>query len=70
VAPPAGANVFTVPPGLSPSGLFDSPGLIFSPAMVRTPFRNTFFLFFFAAKVVLLALVSSLSDQFNFDLLS
>uniref|UniRef100_A0ACD5Y8R6 Uncharacterized protein n=1 Tax=Avena sativa TaxID=4498 RepID=A0ACD5Y8R6_AVESA len=33
VAPPAGANVFTVPPGLSPSGLFDSPGLIFSPAM-------------------------------------
>ncbi|XP_051185401.1 probable WRKY transcription factor 3 [Lolium perenne] len=33
VAPPPGANVFTVPPGLSPSGLFDSPGLIFSPAM-------------------------------------
>jgi hypothetical protein len=39
VAPPAsasaGASVFTVPPGLSPSGLFDSPGLLFSPAMVR-----------------------------------
>ncbi|XP_020168255.1 probable WRKY transcription factor 3 [Aegilops tauschii subsp. strangulata] len=33
VAPPAGAAVFTVPPGLSPSGFFDSPGLIFSPAM-------------------------------------
>lgn len=33
MAPPAGAAVFTVPPGLSPSGLFDSPGLIFSPAM-------------------------------------
>jgi hypothetical protein len=39
VAPPAsasaGASVFTVPPGLSPSGLLDSPGLLFSPAMVR-----------------------------------
>jgi len=39
VAPPAsasaGAFVFTVPPGLSPSGLLDSPGLLFSPAMVR-----------------------------------
>ncbi|XP_062204047.1 probable WRKY transcription factor 4 isoform X2 [Phragmites australis] len=37
VAPPASAasaaSVFTVPPGLSPSGLFDSPGLLFSPAM-------------------------------------
>ncbi|KAJ1265490.1 hypothetical protein BS78_08G079900 [Paspalum vaginatum] len=37
VAPPAsasaGASVFTVPPGLSPSGLLDSPGLLFSPAM-------------------------------------
>jgi hypothetical protein len=39
VAPPAsssaGASLFTVPPGLSPSGLLDSPGLLFSPAMVR-----------------------------------
>ncbi|XP_062202414.1 probable WRKY transcription factor 3 [Phragmites australis] len=37
VAPPASsataASVFTVPPGLSPSGLLDSPGLLFSPAM-------------------------------------
>ncbi|KAG8048770.1 hypothetical protein GUJ93_ZPchr0009g294 [Zizania palustris] len=36
VAPPAGAGagaMFTVPPGLSPSGLLDSPGLLFSPAM-------------------------------------
>ena len=39
VATPAsaasGASVFTVHPGLSPSGLLDSPGLLFSPAMVR-----------------------------------
>ncbi|KAL5225008.1 hypothetical protein ABZP36_011647 [Zizania latifolia] len=34
VAPPAGTGaVFTVPPGLSPSGLLDSPGLLFSPTM-------------------------------------
>ncbi|XP_052139297.1 probable WRKY transcription factor 3 [Oryza glaberrima] len=31
--PPAAGSVFTVPPGLSPSGLLDSPGLLFSPAM-------------------------------------
>ncbi|KAF0888280.1 hypothetical protein E2562_013724 [Oryza meyeriana var. granulata] len=37
VAPPqagaAPASVFTVPPGLSPSGLLESPGTLFSPAM-------------------------------------
>jgi hypothetical protein len=57
VAPPASsasaASVFTVPPGLSPSGLLDSPGLLFSPAMVRrarsvAPFltAKSYFVFF------------------------
>ncbi|KAL5206529.1 hypothetical protein ABZP36_034738 [Zizania latifolia] len=50
VAPPAGAGagaVFTVPPGLSPSGLLDSPGLLFSPAMVRV---RSFISWTFASK--------------------
>jgi hypothetical protein len=42
--------VFTVPPGLSPSGLLDSPGLLFSPAMVGTPFLALFFKKKIAAK--------------------